>query len=801
MKIYNKTLPASLALASAVSLATAEMAMAEDVSFLEEIIVTAEKREASLQDTPISISAFSEDMRDNMGITSAADVANHTPGMTYNGNPNRIFIRGVGRVDNSLGSEPGVAIYKDGIYSNESTALSDSTFFSDRVEILRGPQGTLYGRNAIGGAAAVHSKKPTDDFEGAVRVGGYSFDGVKLGVSHSGPINDKVRYRVAAESDKNDGFVENKSGADQNGNDFKRWEVQFDIDLTENLNLWVLYQDESYDSSQIGAVMASPYNTTSPAPIAPVASVPDLFASFAANGEQLVPNAQFGHTLGNPTASDIHKVDWSEGGHNKQDGDRATVHLTYNFDNMQLKYIYGYNDYEWDYLGDYDKTGRSDLQYFSVLGQDERYEQHEIQLISDFGGDVEFIFGLFQWESENYQPLSLTAPNNPVVQTPIIIDFDTWSATDAPANPTGAFYSQYGDLETKSQAAYGQIDFYPTEKWHFALGLRYSKDEKKAEEYQRVIFDEQGAYAPLLALSFFDFSAVTNAPTPGVHSAWDLSNGGMTATHKDDWSSTDWSLGADYSFNDDTMVYGKVSTGYKAGGYRLGSLQENPAVDPESVMAWEIGLKTQFERAIINASAYYYDYEDMQVPVNVIDNGVSNKKFVNAKEAAQWGLEVDVQWAVTDALTLYSTYTYMNTEIKTMGFDVEDETDPAYVANDLSGNDLIKSPPHKFTLMADYTWALSTGDLKLVTAYVYTDSQYSTIFNDKATEIDSSERTDVRLTYLNNQHDLRVSAYVTNVFDEEIIESLSRSSSYTNNQLTASIQPPRMFGVEINYGF
>lgn len=790
MRKFNKYLPATLTLASAVSLATAEMAMAEDLDFiLEEIVVTAEKREASLQDTPISISAFSEEMRDSLGITTAADVANHTPSMTYNGNPNRIFIRGVGRVDNSLGSEPGVAIYKDGIYTNESTALSESTFFTDRVEVLRGPQGTLYGRNAIGGAVAVHSKKPTEDFEGAVRVSGYSFDGVKLGVSHSGPISDKIRYRIAAESDKNDGFIENKSGADQNGQDFKRWEVQFDIDLTENLNLWVLYEDEKYDSSQIGAVMASPYNTVSPA------------------GE-LVPNAQLGHTVSNPTVNDIHEVDWDEGGHNKQDGDRVTAHLTYNFDNMQLKYIYGHKDYEWSYLGDYDKTSRSDLQYFSHLGQDERYEQHEIQLISDLGGDVEFIFGLFQWESENYQPLALTAPGNPVLQNPVMLvpvdpldPLGSQMVLDAAANPDAIFYEQSGDLKTKSRAAYGQIDYNPTEQWHFSLGLRYSKDEKEAEEYQRIIADGQGLYGFLLGIDPGTIWA--NAGGPLAHMAVDFTYGGLTAEHKDEWSSTDWSFGADYSFDDNTMAYAKVGTGYKAGGYRLGSIQENPAVDPESVLAWEFGLKKQFERAIINTSVYYYDYEDMQVPVNALiaGGGLGTKEFVNAKEAKQWGLEIDAQWAVTDALTLYSTYTYMDTEIKTMGFDVGDETDPSYVANDLSGNELIKSPPHKFTLMADYTWGLSSGDLKLVTSYVYTDSQYSTIFNDKATEVDSSERTDIRLTYFDNQHDLRISAFVTNVFDEELIESVERSSVAENNQLTVATQPPRMFGVELNYGF
>lgn len=203
----------------------------------------------------------------------------------------------------------------------------------------------------------------------------------------------------------------------------------------------------------------------------------------------------------------------------------------------------------------------------------------------------------------------------------------------------------------------------------------------------------------------------------------------------------------------------------------------------------------------LNTALYYYDYEDMQVPVNAIINGVNNLFFQNADEANQWGFELDMRWAATDNLTIYSTYTYMDTEIDSMGRDVFDTTEPDPVGSDLSGNELIKSPPHKFTINGHYIWNLENAELGFVASFVYMDEQYSSIFNRGNTQVPSFERTDIRVNYRSNNHDLRVSLYARNVFDEEIIESISRSSHYFNQQRSASIQAPRTVGIEVNFGF
>jgi iron complex outermembrane receptor protein len=764
---------------------------------IEEVVVTAEKRESNIQDTPIAISAFDGEMMDEIGISGAGDIANYTPGMTYMGSPNRIFIRGIGRVENSLGSEPGVAIFRDGIYSNEAASVSDNTFFADRIEVLRGPQGTLYGRNAIGGAANVMSKRPTEEFKGELRGGAYTDGGQYFGASASGPMGDRVRYRIAAEQSENDGIVENVAGGDQNQLDFQRWEVQIDVDITENLNVWAYYQDYEWDQNRGGGVMISPYNTDGPG--APV-------GDFSSDFQQLVPNAQLGYNQQNPGVKSIHRVNKNDTGYITTPGDRWTAHVTYDFDKWQLKYIYGTNDYEWDYEADYDQTSREDIRYLEYIAQHEEYEQHELQLISNLGGKFEFVLGLFNWSNENWQPYTLHSPTNTLLQTPVWADYAgtiCYCVIDAPANPGGIFYDQYGDLETDSYAAYGQMDYYPSEQWHFSIGVRYSEDEKDAHEYQRIIFDGQGTYAfiaNLIGMSWFN----VNTPTPGPQAriAWDFFNGPVERDLEDEWDSVDWSLGADYKPDEDTLLYAKVSTGYKAGGFRLGSLEPNPGVDEETVLAWEFGAKMSFNDTLnVNTAFYYYDYEDMQVPVNAIINGVNNLLFQNAEEASQWGIEMDAQWAATENFMLYATYSYMSTEIDTMGYDVFDMTEPVPVGSDLSGNDLIKAPPHKFTANGHYTWDMGGSELGMVVSWIYTDEQYSSIFNRENTTVPSTKRTDFRLTYRRYNMDLRVSAYIRNAFDEDIIESISRSSHYFNQQRTVSLQSGKSVGIEINYGF
>src|SRR4051812_24801104 len=165
-----------------------EQAAATASNEIEELVVTAEKREQSLQDVPVAVSAFTDERRELVGINSVQDLTNFTPGLSYTTSNDRASLRGIGRFTNNRSSEGGVAMYSDGFYTSSVTAFSQSTLFLERTEALRGPQGTLYGKNAIGGALNIQSKRPTDDFYAEQRLGYGNYDAKTVEGAISGPL-------------------------------------------------------------------------------------------------------------------------------------------------------------------------------------------------------------------------------------------------------------------------------------------------------------------------------------------------------------------------------------------------------------------------------------------------------------------------------------------------------------------------------------------------------------------------------------------------------------------------------------
>ena len=183
--------------------------VSEDAPMVEEIVVTAEKREQSLQSIPVAVSAYTSEKRDVLGVNTVEDLARVTPSLSYTNN-DRMSIRGLGRLTNAIGTDPSVALYSDGIFSNSMTDASTPSLFIERTEVLRGPQGTLYGRNSIGGAMNIVSKRPTEEFNGEVRAMVGNFESYRLDAMVRGPILDNLRFLLGASTERrNKGFIDN----------------------------------------------------------------------------------------------------------------------------------------------------------------------------------------------------------------------------------------------------------------------------------------------------------------------------------------------------------------------------------------------------------------------------------------------------------------------------------------------------------------------------------------------------------------------------------------------------------------
>src|SRR5262245_25457146 len=246
MKLNQRTL-LSCAVSSLLGISAGAASAQESVgraSVLEEVVVPAPNRSENLQDVPVAVSAFTSESRDLLGVNTIADLTDFTPGLAYASTLDRMSLRGVGRLTNNYGSDPGIATYSDGFYTASNVEAGKRPIHTERIEVLRGPQGTLYGRNSIGGALNVISKRPTDTWQGEVRAVAGNYDTQIFDGSLSGPITDWLRFKVSGSTGgQGQGFFRDVSDGATEGNvsDDLYVEGQLEFNFGENFEGWFKY--------------------------------------------------------------------------------------------------------------------------------------------------------------------------------------------------------------------------------------------------------------------------------------------------------------------------------------------------------------------------------------------------------------------------------------------------------------------------------------------------------------------------------------------------------------------------------
>jgi iron complex outermembrane receptor protein len=773
----------AIAASVGVSVATADNAR----PMLEEIIITSEKREASVQDTSIAITAIGSEQLKDLNIFSQQDIANFTPNMSYQesaggGEGNRIYMRGIGRETSSTGTDPGVGVYNNGFYTTESGVLSGSFDRIARVEVLRGPQGTMYGRNTTGGAINVVAKKPGDEMENVVRLRKGNYDLTNADITSSGPINERVGYLVHYSKTEQDSFFTNVFGADPKGTDSDYIEAQLDIDFTDSINWNMRYFSASFDNETLERNKLDGYRNEvgAPSKLGALVINPELFSPLAT-----APTDPFeisSDMVGFVAVDDQHTY-------------QST--LTIDTDAMQIKILNGYQNYSWYGEKDFDGTA-SPVSYVEKIGQAETNKQHEIQFISNTDGDISWVAGLFYYNVELNQPYTLTDANNPY-----LINNGTVP------NPDGIFYTQRGILDSTSKAAYGQVDWQASDKLTMSLGLRYSEDEKEGSETQLQVYDAVVDYCTEAALpylqgygAYFDPALVSPA---FAGCRFGMVVGGGAAEHKAKWDSVDWRVNATYQLTEESMAYATVSSAYKPGGFRLGGLQDvastainESIVDNEDLLALEVGYKGNLTDTFsVSTSMFYYDYSDLQVELAILDpiSGIATSKLANASSATIYGLEVESQWDLSEKLTILANFSTLQTEY-TDDFMVSDnKTD---TVRNVKGNELNRSPNSKVNLAAYYRQPMTDGSLLLTGNYTRVAEQYMTVFNDDIETIDSYSQLNARLSWQPNSEKYEVAIYGSNLSDE-----LSYANDYSVSGLDDGVRrsgrpiSPRNYGLEI----
>lgn len=787
----------------------------------DEIIVTATKRETSLNDTGVAISAFTKDTRDKLGIEGIQDIADLTPGVSIQDSPNRISIRGVGRLTNALGSDPGVGIYADGIYTSETATIGSTTLTNERVEVLRGPQGTLYGRNTVGGAVNTISIRPSEEWEGHVRARVGNYNQRYFGGSISGPITDDLRVRVVASKDDRDGYIENiGDGGDQWANDDLNIEAQAEWDVTDALQVWLKYTHYEYDTTPRSPVTITPFR-------------PAVFRG------DLVINPALGTAETNPSVDDPFTVALDYTGFQKLSNNHSvTGHVTWDFENVTFKYMGGWQQYDYSQSLDADGTNITtpitfpDAAAFNApvtvptiqindIAESKDNMSHDFQLMSNTSEGLEWIVGAYYYEEDVYQPFALRSPGNPSLLNPRVFTPDatpffgfSWAPTEA--NPDANYYYQDGTLKSKAYALYGQASFDISDEISLTGGLRYSKDDKEGVETQRIIAD-QTSYSFDPALFF------AGAPFPYAIYGADVTSGTISDTHEGSWDAVTGMASVEYRPNSDTLWYLTGSHGYKSGGFRLGAISDDPTtpnvneaeVGEEKILAFELGNKTSFGGSFqLNSAAYFYSYSDLQSEVPIRRNGINLIELFNADKAEVFGFETEASWQAGDNTSFIASYAFSDSEYKdfcgsaitanpdgSQGCLVDPLAAPGNTnLIDPSGNTLNKAPKHKFAAVANHVIPVQSGEFSLTATYAYVGSQFYSVFNNPESKVKSYDRVDGRISYFDGDDRFQVHAYIRNAFDNESATGSSSSGS-PYFSISRSYNAPRTFGAELQVNF
>jgi iron complex outermembrane receptor protein len=496
---------------------------------IEELVVTAQKREQSLQDVPVAVSAFTSEKRDLIGINTIADMTNFTPGLEYNASNDRNTLRGVGRLTNVHAADISVAQYSDGVYTSSTVEAGKTPLFVDRIEVLRGPQGTLYGRNSIGGAINIISKRPTDDFYGEVRAQYQNFNHFILEAATSGPtMIPGVEFRFGANWEKQtDGWYHNvlPGGKDEGGIIDQRYvEGQLKFKFNDNFDGWVKYawadwhnagggpgQRTGYTVSRDlnGNLIQWPtYQTNNPGFY--------INASYACFPTAVVTNVV---TVGgiskaqactNPANSDPRNFSSTISASAKLTGVGIVAsEFTYHFPNMDLKYIGGGTHYNYSAILPADSPGITQFVLPNLAnpaapgavinpreGSEYREQlnwiSHELNLASTDKGPFQWIVGLYYYDEEYRQPTGGVLFDQTQLGGPFLAGtcaFAGGPGGACPAEPSTnrRFYDSRPDIFTTSEAAYGQIDWQFTPTWKTTIGARYTYDHKRGTESGRLL--------------------------------------------------------------------------------------------------------------------------------------------------------------------------------------------------------------------------------------------------------------------------------------------------------------------------
>ena len=707
---------------------------------IEEVVVTAQKRAQSINDVGLSVSAATGEQMADAGINDTGDLVKVSPGLVFtasqNGTP-LFSLRGVGFNDYTLGASPAVSVYVDEVPLAYGAFTKGATLDLERVEVLKGPQGLLFGQNSTGGAINYIAAKPSTELEAGGRLSYGRFNKLETEAHVSGPLSDTVAGRIALATTQADEWQKSvASNRELGAEDLFKGRAQLQFDLSDRttvlagVNGWADKSDTQ--AAQLQDIQLQ-YSSPSEPLVSDVAATQSRIDAFSVQ-----PNA----------ANTARSAEWDEGRDLSRNDDftQFTLRVDHELsDSLTFTSITAYSEYREDYSMDRDGTTLQNMGIDSEGSVDSFTQELRLSGNTD---SSQWLVGL------NY------ATNDVISDETVLVG----DSTNVALNPGGPFIQKSTTSITQDiedVGIFANLEYDLSEQLIVLAGVRFTQSKNDFTSCSHNT--DPGLNA---TFAFFSDALKGQAPgttviVPGECVSLDAATADVSRTPYQDTLDEDnvsWRFGLNYRVDDDLLLYTLASKGYKTGSYPILPASTTSQLEPvtqESVQALEAGFKWTLadRKAQLNSVVFYYEYDDKQVRGSVKDP-VYNQldRLVNIPESTIQGFEMELTYTPIDGLMLRASGTYVDTEVNewytfvnpTTGQD-EDGLNGVREQGDFAGSELPFTPDFHFVADADYRLPISSTLGAFVGANLMYNSEANSTFGDPdKTRINSFTTLDLR---------------------------------------------------------
>ncbi len=798
--------------ASALAIFAAAPASAQ----IDEIIVTAEKRAENVQDVSISVTALNEKLLELGGIDDVSRLELVTPGVNFAfaGNDAKFNVRGANSTNTFGDNSSIVGAFQDGVYKARASQQTRGFYDVSSVEFLRGPQGTLYGRNTFAGALNLYTNKPElEEYSAGIEASYQRFDRQRGEGFINIPVSDTFALRVAAYYDKSDGYIKNLAGPDIGAQDDKGFRVSALWAPNDDLEVVARYQYSGEDGNEAG-LFGYTFLCRNVTP----EGLTDAFGSVRDCANPIRGSGALGPAANGPDgdpyviAQDyIQPVDLVD--HN------LSLNVEYDLGSVVMKSITNYNEFENDIGFDFD-FGPNPNQNGGYDEESKGWSQ-EFQFNSDYDSPLQWTAGAYYSDLEDRNTFyiynqTVRRPNSDrativTPQFPGGVTLLTGTGIESRDINLNGFFANNVIIDTEYFGIYGQAEYSISDQFRLIGGLRYNDETKAAscggsnftgdtngdgtvDRVVNVIPGAAGSSPILLPENAQDIFTYNCDASDAVSSA-------TVSDFPGSYDNITWKAGAEYDVSDDVMLYLTGSTGYLSGSASTSSTTEE-----QTSRAFEGGFRSRLadNTLQLNGAVHFTEYTNLLTQRQEIGAGGIALTFTdNGGDIEAWGVEMDAVWQPTDALTLSGTLAYLNSEFKTFGQGNPYQLYRGEVVSfiDQAGTTTPWSP--ELTLGASAAYRIPTENMGTFTPYVqfYYSDGYNTsnlLANDPSHYQESYTKTDLRLIWDAPSENYSIEFFVENLENEAV---LARGNNNSDDIVQTSYLYPRNQGIKFKARF